>query len=100
MLHICYVTFTSTTYDTYVYLHMCMCIMFLRNFMYHIYTESKSMSKVWENDCAELLQWQLPQKLQASFRQQWHLRGHGSALELLAIFPVLKTDQTTNSHYA
>jgi len=58
------------------------------------------MSKVWENDCAELLQWQLPQKLQASFRQQWHLRGHGSALELLAIFPVLKTDQTTNSHYA
>lgn len=74
MLHICYVTFTSTHLT-----RMCICICvcascFFGIFMYHIYTESKSKSKVWENDCAEFLQWQLPQKLQASFRQQWHLR--------------------------
>ena len=74
MLHICYVTFTSTHLT-----RMCICICvcascFSGIFMYHIYTESKSKSKVWENDCAEFLQWQLPQKLQASFRQQWHLR--------------------------
>ncbi len=52
---------------------MCICICVCA-IICSIYTEPKSKSKVWEKWATELLQRQLPQKLQASFREQWHLR--------------------------
>lgn len=67
---------------------MCMSIMFLRNFMYRVYTESKSKSKVWENDC------HFPSFFSGNFlrscKQAFDSNGTSgngwSALELLAIW--------------